>query len=146
MTPTYIHKSLDVFPIEFLNMKLFHQTVFGEDIFQDVNIKNSNLLCWFFQIKKTGIIFRSTLLREGVRHPCWIGIYRPGCVQTLLWKAWRNELKKRKIKCRPRWLIPGPKTKRRSRKATLFSFDRFRTRAFKKVFFIKFISGIRTKT
>ena len=45
MTPTYIHKSLDVFPIEFLNMKLFRQTVFGEDIFQDVNIKNSNLLC-----------------------------------------------------------------------------------------------------
>ena len=43
MTPTYIYKSLDVFPIEFLNMKLFHQTVFGEDIFQDVNIENSNL-------------------------------------------------------------------------------------------------------
>lgn len=43
MTPTYIQKSLDVFPIEFLNMKLFHQTVFGEDIFQDVNIENSNL-------------------------------------------------------------------------------------------------------
>jgi len=43
MTPTYIHKSLDVFPIEFLNMKLFHQTIFGEDIFQDVNIENSNL-------------------------------------------------------------------------------------------------------
>jgi hypothetical protein len=34
MTPTYIHKSLDVFPIEFLNMK---------DIFQDVNIEYSNL-------------------------------------------------------------------------------------------------------
>jgi hypothetical protein len=43
MTPTYIHKSLDVFPIEFLNMKLLHQTIFGEDIFQDLNIENSNL-------------------------------------------------------------------------------------------------------
>ena len=43
MTPTYIHKSLDVFPIELLNMKLIHQTVFGEDIFQDVNIEKSNL-------------------------------------------------------------------------------------------------------
>jgi hypothetical protein len=43
MTPTYIYKSLDVFPIEFLNMKLFHQTVFGEDIFQDVNIETANL-------------------------------------------------------------------------------------------------------
>ena len=43
MTPTYIHKSLDVFPIEFFNIKLFHQTVFGEDIFKVVNIENSNL-------------------------------------------------------------------------------------------------------
>ena len=43
MTPTYIHKSLDVFPIEFLNMKLFHQTVFGEDIFQDLKIEKFNL-------------------------------------------------------------------------------------------------------
>ena len=43
MTPTYIYNSLDVFPIEFLNMKLFHQTVFGKDIFQDVKIENSNL-------------------------------------------------------------------------------------------------------
>ena len=43
MTPTYIHQSLDVFAIEFLNMKLFHHTVFGEDIFKDVNIENTNL-------------------------------------------------------------------------------------------------------
>ena len=43
MTPNYIHKSLDVFPIEFLNMKLFHQTVFGEDIFRDLDIEISDL-------------------------------------------------------------------------------------------------------
>ena len=43
MTPNYIHKSLDVFPIEFLNIIMFHQTVFGKDIFQDLNIENSDL-------------------------------------------------------------------------------------------------------
>ena len=43
MTPDYIHKSLDVFPIEFLNLKLQHQTVVGKDIFQDLNIENSDL-------------------------------------------------------------------------------------------------------
>ncbi len=43
MTPKYIHKSVDVFPIEFLNMKLFHLTVFGEDILQELEIEKSNL-------------------------------------------------------------------------------------------------------
>jgi len=43
MTPRYIHESLDVFPIEFLNIKLCHQAVFGEDVFRDVNIENSDL-------------------------------------------------------------------------------------------------------
>ncbi len=43
MTPAYIDKTLDVFPVEFLNIKLLHHTVFGEDIFQDVDIKNSDL-------------------------------------------------------------------------------------------------------
>jgi predicted nucleotidyltransferase len=43
MTPTYIDKSRDVFPIEFLNIKLLHHTVFGEDIFKDLAINKSNL-------------------------------------------------------------------------------------------------------
>ena len=43
MTPDYIENSLDVFPIEFLNIKLLHHTVFGEDIFQDLVINNSDL-------------------------------------------------------------------------------------------------------
>ena len=43
MTPTYIHKSLDVFPIEFLNIKLLHHTVFGQDIFKDLDIDRSDL-------------------------------------------------------------------------------------------------------
>ena len=43
MTPDYIQKSLDVFPIEFLNISLFHQTVFGEDIFKDLAIERAYL-------------------------------------------------------------------------------------------------------
>ena len=43
MTPAYINASLDVFPVEFLNIKLLHHTVFGEDIFQNLEIKNTDL-------------------------------------------------------------------------------------------------------
>ena len=43
MTPEYIMNSLDVFPIEFLNIKLLHKTVFGEDLFQKLEINSSDL-------------------------------------------------------------------------------------------------------
>jgi hypothetical protein len=43
MTPGYISNSLDVFPLEFLNIQLLHQTVFGEDLFQGLEIDRSDL-------------------------------------------------------------------------------------------------------
>ncbi|MBW2252243.1 MAG: hypothetical protein JRF60_16860, partial [Deltaproteobacteria bacterium] len=43
MTPEYISSSLDVFPVEFLTIKMLHKTVFGEDIFSDLEIKKSDL-------------------------------------------------------------------------------------------------------
>lgn len=43
MTPGYIMNSLDVFPMEFLNIKLLHETTFGEDIFQPLEIDISDL-------------------------------------------------------------------------------------------------------
>ena len=43
MTPDYITKSLDVFPLEFLNIKLLHHTMIGEDIFQNLEIDRSDL-------------------------------------------------------------------------------------------------------
>jgi hypothetical protein len=43
MTPDYIQSSLDVFPIEFLNFKRIHLTVFGEDILQDLVIDRMDL-------------------------------------------------------------------------------------------------------
>jgi len=43
MTPQYIHTSLDVFPIEFLNIKRLHHAVFGEDLFSDLDIQTTHL-------------------------------------------------------------------------------------------------------
>jgi hypothetical protein len=43
MTPHYIMTSLDVFPIEFLNFKLIHSTVFGEDILENIEINKMDL-------------------------------------------------------------------------------------------------------
>ncbi len=43
MTPEYISTSLDVFPVEFLTIKMLHKTVLGEDIFIDLEIKKSDL-------------------------------------------------------------------------------------------------------
>jgi hypothetical protein len=43
MTPAYIDKSRDVFPIEFLDIKLLHHTVFGQDIFSDLAIARTDL-------------------------------------------------------------------------------------------------------
>jgi hypothetical protein len=43
MTPEYIMNSLDVFPMEFLNIRLLHKTTFGEDLFQTLEIHRSDL-------------------------------------------------------------------------------------------------------
>jgi len=43
MTPEYIETSSDVFPMEFLNIKLLHKTLYGEDIFQNLKIDPSDL-------------------------------------------------------------------------------------------------------
>jgi len=43
MTPEYIDTSLDVFPIEFFNIQQLHLTVYGDDIWLDLNIKKSDL-------------------------------------------------------------------------------------------------------
>lgn len=43
MTPNYIETSLDVFPIEFLNFRAIHHTVFGSDLFRDLIIEPTHL-------------------------------------------------------------------------------------------------------
>jgi len=43
MTPEYISQSLDAFPVEFLDFKLIHKTVYGKDIFSNLDITRTNL-------------------------------------------------------------------------------------------------------
>jgi predicted nucleotidyltransferase len=43
MTPEYIGRSLDVFPIEFLNYKLAHKTIYGHDLLCDLQIHMPHL-------------------------------------------------------------------------------------------------------
>ncbi|MBI4682674.1 MAG: hypothetical protein HY757_06190 [Nitrospirae bacterium] len=61
MTPDYINSSRDVFPMEFLNFKLVHSTVFGEDIFKDVEINRMDLRHQCEREIKTKLIW----LRQG---------------------------------------------------------------------------------
>jgi len=43
MTPEYINDSLDAFPVEFLDLKLIHKTIYGPDLFTGLQILPSNL-------------------------------------------------------------------------------------------------------
>jgi hypothetical protein len=43
MTPEYIDRSLDAFPIEFLDFKRLHKTVYGQDLLKDLQIATPNL-------------------------------------------------------------------------------------------------------
>ncbi|MEA3224121.1 MAG: hypothetical protein U9P49_13295 [Thermodesulfobacteriota bacterium] len=43
MTGDYIARSLDVFPIEFLDIKLLHKTIYGNDVFSDIAIEKPML-------------------------------------------------------------------------------------------------------
>lgn len=43
MTPEYITHSLDAFPIEFLDFKLIHKTIYGTDVLQDLQIAEPEL-------------------------------------------------------------------------------------------------------
>lgn len=43
MTPEYIDKSIEAFPVEFLDFKLLHKTVYGEDILANVQIEKAPL-------------------------------------------------------------------------------------------------------
>ncbi len=61
MTPEYIERSLDVFPIEFLNFKLIHATAFGDDIFKNIEINRMDLRHQCERELKTKLIW----LRQG---------------------------------------------------------------------------------
>ncbi len=43
MTPVYIENSLDVFPVEFLNIRWVHRTLFGADPFAEIEVQRPDL-------------------------------------------------------------------------------------------------------
>lgn len=43
MTPDYIKTSLDVFPVEFMNIRWVHRNLFGEDPFAAIEVRRSDL-------------------------------------------------------------------------------------------------------
>jgi predicted nucleotidyltransferase len=61
MTPEYIQTSLDAFPIEFLDFKLIHRTIYGGDILRDVTVNGHNLRLQCEREIKTKLIH----LRQG---------------------------------------------------------------------------------
>ncbi|MEW6599902.1 MAG: hypothetical protein AB1499_02940 [Nitrospirota bacterium] len=61
MTPEYIDSSSDVFPIEFLNFRHIHSTVYGEDLFRDIGISRADLRHQCERDLKTKLIW----LRQG---------------------------------------------------------------------------------
>jgi predicted nucleotidyltransferase len=61
MDPDYISRSLDSFPLEFLNFKLLHRTVYGEDIFAGLSVEPKYLRLQIERELKSKLIW----LRQG---------------------------------------------------------------------------------
>ncbi len=61
MTPEYISSSLDVFPVEFLELRFIHKTVYGPDVFKDLEIDRGCLRLQCEREMKTKLI----MLRQG---------------------------------------------------------------------------------
>ena len=61
MTPEYVRTSLDAFPVEFLDFKLIHKTVYGPDIFATLELAKAPLRLQAEREIKTKLIH----LRQG---------------------------------------------------------------------------------
>ncbi len=79
MDPVYICNSVDVFPLEFLNFQLLHQTLYGEDLLAGLEINRQELryqlerelkgkLLWLHRIYVSAAGDRKVLAADIVRH------------------------------------------------------------------------------
>ncbi len=79
MDPVYICNSVDVFPLEFLNFKLLHHALYGEDLFAKLEINRQELryqcerelkgrLLWLHRIYVSAMGDRKVLAGDIVRH------------------------------------------------------------------------------
>ena len=68
LTKEYIQSSLDTFPIEFLDIKENHVSVYGEDYFSGLSIESRNLRIFCeYQMKGKLIRIRQAYLEEGLK-------------------------------------------------------------------------------
>lgn len=66
LTEDYIARSLDVFPIEFLNIKNHHVLVYGKDIFKDLSIDTAHMRIFCEQQVKGKLVrIRQAYLETG---------------------------------------------------------------------------------
>ncbi|MDP8207540.1 MAG: nucleotidyltransferase domain-containing protein [Candidatus Electryonea clarkiae] len=84
----YMKASLDVYPMEFLDMKLFHQTIFGDDIFEELTINPEHLrLQAEREIKGKWVQLRQAALEHGgnttdmrnllaMTMPTWVSVFQ----------------------------------------------------------------------
>jgi predicted nucleotidyltransferase len=79
MDPGYIHSSVDVFPLEFLNYKLRHQALYGEDLLAGLEIDRQELryqcerelkgkIIWLHRIYVSAMGDKKVLAADIVRH------------------------------------------------------------------------------
>jgi hypothetical protein len=79
MDPGYLHSSVDVFPLEFLNFKLLHHALYGEDLFAGLEIDRRELryqlerelkgkLLWLHRIYVSSMGEGKVLAADIVRH------------------------------------------------------------------------------
>ncbi|MCX5891242.1 MAG: hypothetical protein NTY36_17595 [Deltaproteobacteria bacterium] len=79
MDPAYLHSSLDVFPLEFLNFKLAHLSIYGEDLLAGLEIDQKELrlqcerelkgkLIWLHRIYVSAMGDKKVLARDIVSH------------------------------------------------------------------------------
>ena len=82
LTKEYILSSLDVFPIEFSDIKAQHKVIYGEDVFKDLDIpvKDVRLLCEQ-QVKGKLLHLRQAYLDIGSKPPV---------LKNLLLSAWSD--------------------------------------------------------
>ncbi len=88
LTRNYIKSSLDVFPIEFLDMKLFHKSLHGEDFLATLEIESEHLrLQAEREIKGKWVQFRQAALERGgetsamrsllmMSVPTWVSVFQ----------------------------------------------------------------------
>ncbi len=66
LSENYVRSSLDVYPMEFLDIKLFHECLLGDDLFEQLNIRPEDLrLQAEREIKGKWVHFRQAALERG---------------------------------------------------------------------------------